>query len=371
MVNNSAPLPRQKRSSRQRPLLSAASPLLLQSKSHQLAEHLRHALAHGELDDPLPPSRVWSHQLGVSRRTLDATLHTLQHQGLIHITPRGATVVRRSPQQSRNPHGVPHIVRALTYTGYERHAFVETFSVMQERLHPRGIAVRWEICRPARLRELAERTPQTQELFLLASIPSTYQRLFAERGHSTIVLGEVAPGLPLPYVNVDQSGAVRHAVFHLLQRGTSELHFVHAQVDSVGIDTAVATFREACQSWEKSPVTAIIHPTKLDRTSLLAACRRLARAWKGRQGVIVLAPVPMAMVTTALLHHGVTLPHQSEVVALFHRLDTVSLYPPFIHYRSPTQRVIHHLTEAAVEYFQSAEVPALQKNLSADMKRVT
>jgi len=309
--------------------------------------------------------------LGVSRRTLDATLHTLQHQGLIHITPRGATVVRRSPQQSRNPHGVPHIVRALTYTGYERHAFVETFSVMQERLHPRGIAVRWEICRPARLRELAERTPQTQELFLLASIPSTYQRLFAERGHATIVLGEVAPGIPLPYVNVDQSGAVRHAIFHLLQRGIPELHFVHAQVDSVGIATAVATFRDAGHAWKKSPVASFVHPTKLDRVSLLTTCQRLARAWRGQQGVIVLAPVPMAMVTTALLHHGVTLPHQSELVALFHRMESVSLYPSFIHYRSPTPRVIHHLTEAAVGYFQSGKVPALHKNLAAEMKRIS
>ncbi len=370
MFKKSAPLLRQEKQPRQRPLSSAVSPLVLQSKSHQLAEHLRHALARGELDDPLPPSRIWSHQLGVSRRTLDATLHTLQHQGLIRITPRGATVVRRSDQQSRTTREIPQAVRALTFAGYERHAFVETFSLMQERLRPRGIAVRWEICRPSRLRELAERSPQAQELFLLASVPSTYQRLFAERKHATIVLGEVAHGIPLPYVNVDQTSAVRHAVFHLLQRGISQLHFVHAQVDSVGIATAVDTFRTACQSWRKSPVTLFIHPTKLDRNSLLVSCRRLARAWKGQQGVIVLAPVPMTMVTTALLHHGVTLPHQSELVALFHRLETVSLYTPFIHYRSPTLRVIHHLTAASVGYFQSGEVPALRKNLSADMKRV-
>lgn len=353
---------------------TTAAPLRLQSKAHQLAEHIRQLIERGELTGPLPASRVWSQQLGVSRRTLDATLHALRAQGLLEITRRGAAladpvvVPRRLKQRP-----AARVVRALIFAGYQRQSFIETFGVLQERLRPRGVTVRWELSGPARLREMAARPTSQQELIVLASVPSEFQRLFAQKGRAVIVLGEVGPDIALPFVNVDQAGVVRHAVIQLLQHGVRQLHFVHARLDSVGIATAVTAFQSACREWTKEAVTATVHPTRLDRTALLATSRKLARGASDeqeRRGVVVLAPVPLPLIATALLHHGWVIPQQVELAGLFHPTEAAALYSPFTHYRFPAKRVIHHLTLAAEAYFQSGERPVMKKTLLADMERV-
>ncbi|MCB1106373.1 MAG: GntR family transcriptional regulator, partial [Cephaloticoccus sp.] len=62
----------------------------LQSKPAQLAEYLRTAIRGGSLGEPLPGMRVWSRELGVSRRTLQTALQTLQREGLLTMHARGA-----------------------------------------------------------------------------------------------------------------------------------------------------------------------------------------------------------------------------------------------------------------------------------------
>jgi len=68
---------------------AAPHQLILRSKSVQLTEYLRDLIQKRRLPEPLPGGRLWSQQLGVSRRILDESLKELQHQGLITIGRRG------------------------------------------------------------------------------------------------------------------------------------------------------------------------------------------------------------------------------------------------------------------------------------------
>ena len=107
----------------------------------------------------------------------------------------------------------------------------------------------------------------------------------------------------------------------------------------------------------------------LDLPSLMSATRRLAGAVRQRTGIVVLAPVPVSMVVTALWHEGVAVPRQAEVVALFHSTEGTGLYPPPAHYPSPVSKVVRHLTAAAVDYFESGRPPSVQKTIPPERAR--
>ena len=350
-----------------RPKTARSHPLVLRSKSTQLVEYLRESIQRGSLPEPLPGGRLWSVQLGVSRRVLDEALQQLQLQGLLTVGRRGVRIERRPPTASTHPETSPRLVRVLLFAGYRGQNPGATLGILQERLRLRGMELRWEICSPARLREIARRPTPRGELFVLASVPSVHQRLFADTGKPALVLGEMAPGVSLPFINVDQAGTVRHATFGLLQRGFAEVSLVHVAVDSVGIKSALAAFRSACREWSKQPISPSLFPTSLDRLSLSNTAQRLAVGIKGRRGVIVVAPVPVSMIVSALLHHGVPIPQQAEVTALFHPSDALALYSPLTYYRSPIAHVVKHLTEAAVQFFETGNLPLLNKTLEAEI----
>ncbi|MEO6874354.1 MAG: hypothetical protein ABI222_05985 [Opitutaceae bacterium] len=345
----------------------------LQSKTAQLTDYLRKAIQEKRLVEPVPGNRQWSQQLGVSRRALTAALHELQREDWLSVKRRG---VRLHPAQAdaRPRHAnAPRLVRLLLFGAYRltSHSYLETISTLQEQLGRRGLELRWEICSPARLREIARQPEADHELLLLASVPPVYQRLFSTGAKPVVVLGEVAPGLALPFVNVDQAGAVRHATFRLLRHGCREIVLVHINVQAAGIRSAQVAFREAGAAWPRQPVVIREVAMALDQTSLVSATRQLADSVRDQTGIIVLAPVPVSMVVTALWHQGVPVPQRAEVVALFHSPEGIRLYPPPAHYPSPVGKIVQQLTGAAVRFFDTGRLPAMKKTIAAELARET
>ncbi len=341
---------------------------LLRSRAAQLADHLRKSIEQKKLVEPVPGVRQWSQQLGVSRRTLTTAIRELQREGWLTVGRRG---VRLNPERGTvrlRQAEAPKLVRLLFHGVYRLnlHSYLETISALQQALARRGIELRWEACSPARLREIARQPGSERELLVLASVPPGYQRLFAASAKPVVVLGEVAPDLALPFVNVDLAGAVRHATFRLLQHGCRCVVLAHIAVDAAGIRSARQAFQAAGAAWTRHPVVLREAPMALDLTSLLDATRRLATGVRQRTGVIVLAPVPVSMVVTALWHEGVAVPRQAEVVALFHSAEGIRLYPPPAHYPHPVARVVRHLTAAAVEYFETGRRPKVEKTILAE-----
>lgn len=342
----------------------------LQSKPAQLAEYLRTAIRDGTLAEPLPGMRVWSRELGVSRRTLHTALQTLQREGLLKMHARGARLT--STQAAPKPEAGLRRMRWLIDGTYRHllHNHHRTFDLLHERLRLRGIELKSEICTPVRLREIARQKSAANELLLLGSLPPVYQKLFAATGRPALVLGEVAPGLDLPYVNTDQAGIVRHATFHLLRQGCTHLKLVHIKSAAIGIKSARTAFQKACREWEKTPVTLQLIATELDLTSLLQAMRRLTNSVTERTGVLVLSPVPIAMVVTALLQKGIAVPAQAEVIALLHSTEAVHLCPPPTAYAWPMQAVVKEVTRAAETYFTTGRLPAGGKLLDAELTKL-
>jgi DNA-binding LacI/PurR family transcriptional regulator len=196
-----------------------------------------------------------------------------------------------------------------------------------------------------------------------------YQRLFATAGKPVVVLGEVAPGVALPFVNVDQAGAVRHATFRLLRHGCRQVVLAHIDVAAAGIRSAREAFRAAGTAWTRHPVVMREVPMAMDLRSLLSATRRLATGARPRTGFIVLAPVPVSMVVTALWHAGVAVPRDAEVVALFHSTEGTRLYPPPAHYPHPVAKVVRHLAAAATGYFETGRQPTVAKTIPVEQAR--
>lgn len=347
----------------------AAGEMRLQSKPAQLAEYLRAAIHDGGLSEPLPGIRGWSRQLGVSRRTLTAALQTLQREGWLTLHPRGARLNAKPPAaKAPAAPSAPRRVRWLIDGTYRHHLTSQhrTFDLLHERLRLRGIDLKFELCPPARLREVARRAPVPNELLLLGSLPPAYQKLFAASRQPALVLGEVAAGLELPFVNTDQAGAVRHAAFRLLRRGCTQLKLVHIKSAAAGVRSARDAFQKAGAEWSSGPVATQAIGTDLDLTSLLGAMRRLTTSIKGRTGVLVLSPVPIALVVTALLQHGIAVPDQAEVVALLHAPEALHLCPLPAAYAWPLVAVVRHVTQAAETFFATGSLPPGGKLLTAE-----
>lgn len=343
--------------------------LVLRSKAAQLADYLRACIREGRLAEPLPGTRAWSQQLGVSRRTLHATIKELQRQGWLTVRRQGMRLNPLPRGAGRAADSAPPVVRLLLYDAYRRQIYnnLETYSALRERLQLHGIDLNIEVCPPNRLQKIVRQPSPPNELLILASLPPAYQRRFAEAGKPAVVLGEVAAGVPLPFINVDQAAAVRHATFHLLRHGLEHVELVHGKLDAAGIKSSLAAFRKACAEWTRHRATAKLVATGLDQPALMAAMRRLATGVEGRRGYIVLAPVPIGLVVTALLQHGVAVPQQAEVVAVFHSPEALKLYPPPAHYPSPVNRLVQHLADAAVSYFATHRLPDLKKTLAVEL----
>ncbi|MBS0661655.1 MAG: GntR family transcriptional regulator [Verrucomicrobia bacterium] len=339
------------------------------SKGGQLTEYLRRAIRDGQLAEPLPGMRRWCQQLGVGRRTLASAVRELHREGWLVVHRRGVRVARGRAGAEAGPRQGPRVVRLLLHGAYGPtiHGYLETISSLQEQLRVRGLEFQWELCPPARLREIARKPVAAPEVLVLASVPPAYQRLIAAAGRPAIVLGEVGPGIRLPFVNVDQPSAVRHATFRLLQRGCREIVLLHVHADAAGLRSARAALAAACGAWRPARVTPRAVPVALAPGPLRATVRRLAAGVRGRTGFIVLAPVPVGLVVTALWRAGVAVPAQAEVVALLHSPEAVKLEPPPAHYPSPVRQLVRHLTEAAVRYFDTGRLPAMAKTLPTEL----
>ncbi len=344
----------------------------LHSKPNQLAEYIRQSICSGTLATPLPGMRPWSQQLGVSRRTLNTALQILEREGLLTLLPRGARLnpdaVGKAPTNTNAPRRVRWLIEG-TYR-HNLHTHHITFDLLHERLRVRGIELKSEICTPVRLREIARQAANRNELLLLGSLPAAYQRLFAETGKPALVIGEVCAGLALPYVNTDQAGAVRHATFRLLRQGRTQLKLVHVKSAAAGMRSAQAAFRAACTEWTKSPVNSQLIATELDLTSLLNSMRRVTTQIKPCMGILVLSPVPVGMVVTALLQHGIKVPQQAEVVALLHSAQSTLLYPPPPAYAWPMTAVVREITRASEHFFATGALAPGGKLLTAEMVKV-
>jgi len=191
--------------------------------------------------------------------------------------------------------------------------------------------------------------------------------LFEKERRHALIVGSPADGISLPFITVDQAGAISHATRLLLRSGFNRLHLLIARLATKGIRESVAAFEEACREWPHQPVYGRTEFVALQKSEHLAAARRFASRVDGRLGVIVSEPVPVGMFQTALLERGVRIPTQVEAVAVFPALASVYLCPPLRHYRMPNPRLVKEIADFAVRYFETGKLSRIAKRLPPEL----
>lgn len=342
----------------------------LRSRAEQLADYLRDAIVRGQLVEPLPDSRSWSKTLGVSRNTLYAALNILQREGLIACDTR--KVIRLLPQDRRHPKSVvraPRVVRVLYY-GNEFPDVSDSFNrfvALSEHLRVHDVQLTMEKCSDPRLRQIAAGKERRGDLLFLLSLPPAHQRLFEREGGNALVLGYPAPGVTLPYVVFDLVAAVRHATQTLLRHRFARISLVVARSKAPGFPRMIGAFHAACDGWPHQPVARDVVAMSLDQKPLLTAARQLAARVAIPHGVIVASPVPLGTLATALLERGVSLAKEVELIGIMTSAESVKICPPPRHYPFPVEAHARILTEAAVRFFETGQLPPLQKTLLSDL----
>jgi DNA-binding LacI/PurR family transcriptional regulator len=340
----------------------------IRSRARQLAEYLCEAIVAGSIADPLPGTRVWSKSLGVSRVVLGQAIKQLRQEGWIGDQPRGARLhLRRSARPKRCPAPRP-VVRVLLYQSYQPRLshYRETYRAMSDRISSLGADVRWEIASATRLRELALH-PRSDEPMVLLGVPLIHQRLMVQFRKPVIVVGDVPTGLPIPSVCVDNAASVRHATNSLLRRGSEFVGLIYAQGAMLGTKRFVLSFSDACAKWPGQPVRKRLIPTALDRQSLDLTVRRLGFGAPARSGFIVMSPIPLGMVMTALLQRRLEPSWQFEVAAMGHHLEEAMLYPPPLHYPFPMEQIARHIGNAVARYLSTGQLDPVTKTIVPEL----
>ncbi len=89
----------------------------------------------------------------------------------------------------------------------------------------------------------------------------------------------------------------------------------------------------------------------------------------GRRGVLVVAPVPLALIQTLLLQRGLRMPDQVQLVSLFHSPASLQVDPAPVHYSFSRPRFLKAITETILRYFETGAVPPVRKMLPVEMVR--
>lgn len=332
------------------------------SRAQQLADHLRGQIRRRQLSEPLPSARVWSSHLGVSRPTLETALRQLGREGLLSVTPRGTRLCQHPPVPQ--PGASSRRVVRILYPGRdfpESHSFMSWVAPLSDQLHLHSIHLTVEKCSDTKLRLVAKAPDRPDELIFLLGMPMRHQRMFQRPRKSVLLLGEPGPGVALPFLTDDQDGAVRHATQRLLRRGFSRITLLLPRVTSPGILSAIAVFRSACLDWPRQPVQSLVIPVPL----VLETMRRTALAMAGQiraaRGIIVVAPIPVGLIMTALLQRGLSIPGDAEIVAVFHGREALQLCPAPVLYSPSVHRCVTSLVRAARCYFETGRVPVFRK----------
>ena len=337
----------------------------LRSKAEHLADHLRESIARGKLVEPLPNLRDWSANLGVAHGTLERALQILKQEGIVRARPRqGIHIVRVAPKRPRLQE--PPFVRLI-----EGHkikfkdvpAVMEVVGSIAIKLSAHGIRLGVEIYNDARLKILHRQGERPNELLVFRSLSRRYQEMFSDFRRSVLLLGEPFSKIELPFISVDVSSAIRHAVFLLARRGFERLTYV---INESGRYPIEEEFQRVCAAAPRAVRGEVVRlPDELYAQNL--AAQRLAARVTARHGLIVNSPVHSGLLMMMVAGHGWKLGEEVEVIQMNAMPQEIRTHPIPIHYPHPLERLSKTLCQAAIHYFEQGALPPLRKMIPLEM----
>ena len=334
----------------------------LRDRSEQLAGFLREGISSGEYAVPLPSTRVWCQQLGVGRPTLLRALQILSSEGFLVMTRRGAVLSPVQPDSKKGIPTNPKVVRILTHDNSGGYFDLEIIR-LSEQLQTHGIRLVVESCNLPRLKAVASQPGHARELCCLLSIPVSYQKYFAAKRQSTLVMGFTNSEVSLPFLTPDLNGSTRHATNSLLRQGFKHLVMLNQSSKTAGVAQCVQTFKDTCKNWRSQPVRAEVQLIWNEFASMRTAMRRLVTKLTEPCGIVIHAPISLGILVTALMQKGFAIPGQVRIMALEYRLEEVQFSVPVTHYAVSTEHYAKEVLHAALHYFETGKLPEVRKAL--------
>lgn len=282
------------------------------SLSTQAAAVLRSEIEQGAWGDHLPGERLLATRLGISRPTLRAALETLEAEGWLE---RRQGLPTRVLEGGRRQSERNCTVRMLTPVPLRDMPPLTVcwMDELRERLAAAGHPLELVVS-PATFTSRGERTLQRLErshpggVWILHLAPESLQRAFAARDLPALVAGSVAPGVPLPSVDLDYRAICRHAAGLLRARGRRRPVLLLPDTAAPGDAESAEGFLEGC------PGARVLRhdgtPSEL--------CRQVRTACKGREGadaIVVGRSVHALTVLTCLLGDGLRVPDEVAVIS--------------------------------------------------------
>lgn len=238
----------------------------------QVAATLRRAIREGQFSESLPAERELCRMLYASRPVIRQALHILKNEGLLSIgSARSAGIVRRP----RGVSGSGEAGRVTLLFAEPRRIFTHwTLMVIDDlrrELHDRGFQFE-VVVEPGlgrgdpRLRlEKLVRLHRSSH-WILAGASRAVQEWFQANGGNVISMGNVWPGIKIPFVNDDQRGVARHATGVLLGFGHQAIVLLRRDEGSAGESIFEAGFHEAFSRSSRPGAQGIVfkHPGRLE-----------------------------------------------------------------------------------------------------------
>ena len=335
-------------------------------KSEHVADYLRTAIGRGELAEPLPSLREWSSRLEVSSGTLQAALKILKREGWIASRPRKGLYLSRKPAK-RPQH--PPVVRWIWHDPKHRAIppSADYLMAVSQRLAACHIGFQLDWCNDSRIQAIYKAGAHAHEMLVFPNLSFLHQRLFADF-RNALIIGIPFHGIPLPYISSDVFPAIRHATFLALRHGCERVDLVNAIGRRIpeSCQRLEDEFQKICAEAPRPIQGKVVWlPDEISEQCL--AIQKVATRIRGRQGLIVNAPVSPGLLIMVLTNQGLKIPEQVEILPVNCTPGQMVVFPRLAHYPFPLEPFSKTVCKASMHYFETGALPELRKNLPLSM----
>lgn len=283
-----------------------------ESRSTQVARHLKELLRSGQWKRRLPSERAMAAQIGVGRDTIRAALSILEKEGLALERSQAGTRLRRMrlPRQGNQSVGILLLMR-VEMTTYRTLQWLDEFRRI---LYQQNIKVELYdgyVRKRGMLSKLL--TAARHDCWVLVYPNKKALQWCLENHLRAVVVGTLDDGIPLPSVDIHYRALCRHAAGRLLQLGHRHLALILHKREWGADAKSIQGFLEGAHHYPDITTTIEYHDGT-PRGIRMLADRLLTYDPMPTGWIIAVAPHFL----TAMMHllgRGIAIPKQISLIS--------------------------------------------------------